>query len=102
MRTIEVREVNEQGVCLVLGQVEYLLRFEDFPWFREATFAEISNVESMGEEGLHWPDLDLHLHLDALSHPERFPVRWSMPAFRRALSERRRRGEDPTRPARSA
>ena len=50
------------------------MSFKEFPWFREATIAELSNVELPSLHHLHWPDLDVDLAVEALDHPDRYPL----------------------------
>jgi hypothetical protein len=61
---------------------EYMLDFAKFPWFRKATIEEVQACE-LRFQHLHWPRLDVDLHLDSLEEPERFPL-VSRPARRRA------------------
>jgi hypothetical protein len=53
---------------------EYFLPFDAFPWFRDATVAQISSIERLSESHLHWPELDVDLTLESIEHPERFPL----------------------------
>ena len=53
---------------------ELYLPFEDFPWFKDATVAQIADIERPGREHLHWPALDVDLTLDSIEHPERYPL----------------------------
>jgi hypothetical protein len=45
---------------------------EEFPWFREASIAELTNVELPSPHHLYWPDFDVDLAIDSLDHPERY------------------------------
>jgi hypothetical protein len=60
---------------LVLGE-EFFLPFEEYPWFQDARIREIQNVELLFDSHLHWPDLDVDLELEALAHPERYPLKY--------------------------
>ena len=42
----EVTHVSKHGFWLLLNNEELLLPFQDFPWFRQATIGQLSNVES--------------------------------------------------------
>lgn len=39
----EVTHVSQHGLGLLLADEEVLLPFEQFPWFRRATFQQLSN-----------------------------------------------------------
>lgn len=54
----EVTRVSRYGFWLRLGDEELLVRFDDFPWFREATIAQIESVEWPTPNHLYWPELD--------------------------------------------
>ena len=42
---VEVTNVSPHGFWLLVEQREYFVRFTDFPWFRDATIAELIRVE---------------------------------------------------------
>jgi hypothetical protein len=71
---VEVVSIDRHGVWLLVGDKEYFLPYEDFPWFRQATLDKILSVELLHGNHLHWPDLDVDLSLDSLAHPETFPL----------------------------
>ena len=71
---VEVTNVSIHGFWLLIGQVERFLAFKDFPWFREASIAELTNVTLPSRHHLHWPDLDVDLAVDSVEHPERYPL----------------------------
>ena len=58
----------------MVAGVEYFLPFEHFPWFRDAPVGLILEVEELAPGHLYWPTLDIDLGLDAIEHPERFPL----------------------------
>ena len=41
----EVTHVATYGLWLLVGDEELFLSFANFPWFKDATIAELSNVE---------------------------------------------------------
>jgi len=59
----------------VLGERKLFLSFAQFPWFREFTLRELTNVRRPSPQHLHWPEFDIDLDLDAIEHPERYPLR---------------------------
>jgi uncharacterized protein DUF2442 len=73
-RPVEVLSVSPHGVWLsVLGR-EFLLAFDRYPWFRDATIAQIQRVELRHGKHLRWPGLDVDLELDSLARPEHYPL----------------------------
>ena len=50
------------------------LFFANYPAFRQATVAQIVNLQQPAPEQLYWPDLDIDIELAALDEPERFPL----------------------------
>lgn len=71
---VELANVSAHGIWLLIAERERFLSFTDFPWFRHATIAELSNVELLSPRHLYWPDLDVDLAVESLDHPERFPL----------------------------
>jgi hypothetical protein len=68
--------------------------FKEFPWFREASVREITNVELPSAHHLYWPDLDIDLAVESIEHPEQFPlVSQAQPIKRLQPSAARRRGK---------
>jgi len=72
---VEVTNISPHGFWLLLFDEELFLSFENFPWFRDASVAEISAVELPQENHLYWPALDVDLSVESIHHPERFPLR---------------------------
>ncbi len=71
---VEVLNVSPHGLWLAVVEREFLLPFDEYPWFRDATIAQIQRVELHRGTHLRWPDLDIDLELDSLIHPERYPL----------------------------
>jgi hypothetical protein len=59
---------------LFIDETELFVPFTNFPWFKEASIAEITRVELPSPHHLYWPDLDIDLALDSIQHPERYPL----------------------------
>jgi hypothetical protein len=72
--TVELSNVSAHGLWLLVDEQELYLPFDDFPWFREATIAQLSQIERPEPGHLRWPDLDVDLSLDSIEHPERYPL----------------------------
>jgi hypothetical protein len=70
----EVLNVSTHGFWLLLGGEELFLPFDHFPWFRDASIRELSNVDRPSPQRLRWPDLDVDLAVDSIRHPENFPL----------------------------
>jgi hypothetical protein len=71
---VEVTNVSPHGFWLLIDDEERFLAFDDFPWFRDASIAELTNVKLPGPQHLYWPDLDVDLAVDSIEHPQRYPL----------------------------
>ncbi|MGZ5436051.1 MAG: DUF2442 domain-containing protein [Pyrinomonadaceae bacterium] len=71
---VEVTQISKHGFWLFLQEKEHFIRFDDFPWFRDASVSAIQNVELLNECHLYWPGLDIDLATASIDHPERFPL----------------------------
>ncbi len=71
---VEVLGISKHGFWLLLADEEYFVPFKEFPWFKEASVAEILKVEWPGLNHLYWPDLDVDLAVESIRHPEKFPL----------------------------
>ena len=71
---VESLSVSPHGIWLSALGLEYLLRYDDHPWFRDVPVSQIWNVQLLHGHHLFWPECDVDLHLDALDHPEHFPL----------------------------
>lgn len=71
---VEVTNVSKHGFWLLIRDQEVFVPFEQFPWFKEAAIGGLLHVELPSPHHLYWPDLDIDLAVESLSHPERFPL----------------------------
>ena len=71
---VEILGVTPHALWILVAGREHMLDFERFPWFRDATMRQITNVELRFGSHLRWPDLDVDLHVDSLDEPDRFPL----------------------------
>ena len=71
---IEVSLVSNQGFWLLAEDEELFLAYADFPWFKDATIAQITNVERPSADHLYWPSLDIDLSVESVRDPSRFPL----------------------------
>jgi Protein of unknown function (DUF2442) len=71
---VEVANVTSSGFWLLVEDRERFLPFKDFPWFRDATIAELTHVLLPSPHHLYWPTLDIDLAVESLDHPEKYPL----------------------------
>ncbi len=71
---VEVTNVSPHGLWILIGDQELFVPFKEFPWFRDASIAEIADVEMPSADHLYWPTLDVDLSVESLRHPERYPL----------------------------
>src|ERR1051325_10452752 len=71
---VEILNVSPHGFWLMVAEREYFLDYDHFPWFRQATLAQLFRAELLHEEHLYWPDLDVDLDLDRIHYPENYPL----------------------------
>ena len=57
-----------------VGERELFVPFKEFPWFREASVRELTNVQLPSPHHLYWPDLDIDLAVESIEHPEKYPL----------------------------
>ena len=74
--SVEVVHVSPHGVWVAVRGKEYCLPYDEFPWFQDARLAEVYRVQLVHGRFLRWADLDVELALDALDHPERYPLKY--------------------------
>jgi hypothetical protein len=72
--TPEVTNVSPHGLWLLFDERELFLSFQQFPWFADATIAQLSKVERPLPHHLYWPELDVDLHVDSIDRPEAYPL----------------------------
>jgi Protein of unknown function (DUF2442) len=48
--------------------------YAEFPWFKQATIAQITDVERPSHNHLYWPRLDVDLSLESVRNPSLFPL----------------------------
>ncbi len=71
---VEVSNVSPHGFWLLLGEEELFVPFSAFPWFKDATIGQITNVQLPSIRHLYWPDLDIDLAVESIRNPEAFPL----------------------------
>jgi hypothetical protein len=70
----EVTHASTHGFWLLLGDEELAVPFTEFPWFKQATIKQLSDVQRPTENHLYWPQLDVDLAVESIRTPENFPL----------------------------
>jgi hypothetical protein len=81
----EVTHVSQHGFWLLLADEELFLPFVDFPWFRGATIDQLCDIETLTENHIFWPSLDIDLSVESIRNPSAFPLMAAIPAPNTAL-----------------
>ena len=71
---VEVTNVSPHGFWLLIAGQEKFVSFQVFPWFRDASIADLAAVDLPSPHHLRWPRLDIDLAVESIDHPERFPL----------------------------
>jgi hypothetical protein len=84
---VEILALTPHALWILVRGRELMLDFGRFPWFADASIAEVSDVSLRFDHHLYWRTLDVDLHVDSIEHPERYPLvsrpRVATPAARR-------------------
>ena len=78
---VEVTHISPHGIWLLTREKELFLPYDEFPWFKEASVAQILAVEELAPGHFYWPELDIDLDIESIEHPERFPLTAKTPAI---------------------
>jgi hypothetical protein len=70
----QVLGLTPHALWILVGDREFMLDFTRFPWFARASIEDVSELKLLHGAHLHWPRLDVDLHIDSVEHPERFPL----------------------------
>lgn len=71
---VEVTHISAHGIWLLTGNRELFMAYDKFPWFKDAPISKILKVEEPTPGHYYWPELDVDLTEEIISHPERFPL----------------------------
>ncbi len=71
---VEITQISTHGIWLLVNGVEYFLSFKDFPWFENATVAQIHHVQLLHGFHLRWPEIDVDLHMESLNNLEKYSL----------------------------
>lgn len=70
----KVLHISRFGLWILIEGTEYFLPYRDFPWFKTATVEQIYNLYFYHKKHLRWPDLDIDLEVESLTHLEQYPL----------------------------
>ena len=71
---VEVTNISKHCFWLLLGNEELALGFKEFPWFKNATVEQITNVQWQSPDHLYWPALDIDLSVQSIRDPGSYPL----------------------------
>ena len=71
---VEVTNISKHCFWVLLGNEELAIPFTEFPWFKDATVEQISEVQWPSANHLYWPKLDIDLSVESIRNPENFPL----------------------------
>jgi hypothetical protein len=71
---VEVTNVSQHGLWIMLDERERFLSFDAFPWFRQATIGELTNVVLCAPGHLRWPALDIDVAVESIDDPDCYPL----------------------------
>ncbi|MCX6053721.1 MAG: DUF2442 domain-containing protein [Chloroflexi bacterium] len=69
----QVTSIQRTGFWVLIDEKEFFIDFEDYPDFKNATVAQIHSFRR-SKGGLHWENLDVDIEIEALRHPEKYPL----------------------------
>jgi hypothetical protein len=71
---VEILNVSGKGLWFLAKGHEYYLPSGRFPWFKNATVADVCRVKLLHGYHLHWPALDVDLELSSFENLESYPL----------------------------
>ena len=71
---IEVTNISGHGIWLYSNGTEYFLPYDQYPWFKDKTVSQITNVEESSPGHYYWPDLEVDLSESILKNPDAYPL----------------------------
>jgi len=71
---IEISLVSNKGFWLLLDEEELFVSYSEFPWFKQATIEQVTDVERPSSNHLYWPLLDVDLSVESIRNPGLFPL----------------------------
>ncbi len=71
---VEVTNISAHGLWLYAHGTEHFMSYEQYPWFKEKTIGQITNVEETHAGHYYWPELDVDLSEEILQNPDQYPL----------------------------
>ena len=65
----KVTHISKHVMWLALGKEELLIAFERFTQFKQATVAQLSDIQQPHLGQLYWPQLDVDVSVESLRKP---------------------------------
>ena len=75
----EVTHISSHGIWLLSNDQELFLPYAEFPWFKDQPVKAIIHVEEPSPGHFYWPDIGVDLTIEAIEHPEKFPLKAKIP-----------------------
>jgi len=69
----QITSIEQDGFWLLTEEGEFFVSFERYPAFHQARVEQIFQFEQ-DADAFYWSELDIDIELDALKHPERYPL----------------------------
>lgn len=73
----EVTAIGRDGFWLLSGDQEFFVPYHNYPVFKRATVEQIYAMQEIAPGQLRWESLDADIELEALTYPERFPLKFA-------------------------
>jgi hypothetical protein len=73
----EIHGITIHGIWLHIDSTEYFLPFSEYPWFKNASLANILDLKLINNHHLRWERLDIDLELDSLNNLEKYPLKYN-------------------------
>jgi hypothetical protein len=71
----QITNIEKDGFWLLTNDGEFFISFEQYPAFKKATVEQIFDfAEHFGD--FYWERLDIDIELEALKHPENYPLKF--------------------------
>ena len=68
----EVTNISKHGFWVLLSGKEYFLPFDKFPWFKDGSINQITDLQVLHGTHLYWPKLDVDLSLNIIEQPDKY------------------------------
>jgi len=68
----EVTNISKHGFWILLSGKEYFLPFDKFPWFKDGSINQITDLQVLHGTHLYWPKLDVDLSLNIIEQPDKY------------------------------